>query len=62
MARPIKGNVSETEPQSDLTKEIASERETDYLLRSRAMRQRLLEARERQDGILFDEVRQKLGI
>ena len=46
----------------DLWREIASERETAYLLRNETMRQRLLEARERREGISFDEVRQKLGI
>jgi len=46
----------------DLWREIASERETAYLLRSETMKQRLLEARERREGISFDEVRQKLGI
>jgi antitoxin YefM len=46
----------------DLWREIASERETAYLLRSETMKQRLLEARERREGIPFDEVRQKLGI
>ena len=46
----------------EIWREIASERETAYLLRSEAMRQRLLEARERREEIPFDEVRQKLGI
>jgi len=46
----------------DLWREIASERETAYLLRSETMRQRLLAARERREGIPFDEVRKKLGI
>lgn len=46
----------------DLWREIASERETAYLLRSETMKQRLLEARERREGIPFDEVRQKLGV
>ena len=46
----------------DLWREIASERETAYLLRSETMKQRLLEARERREGIPFDEVRKKLGI
>jgi PHD/YefM family antitoxin component YafN of YafNO toxin-antitoxin module len=43
-------------------REITSERETAYLLRSKTMKQRLLEARERREGIPFDEVRKKLGI
>lgn len=46
----------------DLWREIASERETAHLLRSDTMRQRLLEARQRREGIPFDEVRKKLGI
>lgn len=46
----------------DLWKEIASERETAYLLRSETMRQRLLEARQRDEGISFDEARVKLGV
>jgi PHD/YefM family antitoxin component YafN of YafNO toxin-antitoxin module len=46
----------------DLWREIASERETAYLLRSETMRQRLLAARERREGIPFDEVRKKLGV
>jgi PHD/YefM family antitoxin component YafN of YafNO toxin-antitoxin module len=46
----------------EVWREIASERETAYLLRSETMKQRLLEARERREGIPFDEVRQKLGI
>lgn len=46
----------------EIWREIASERETAYLLRSDAMRKRLLEARERREEIPFDEVRQKLGL
>ena len=46
----------------DLWREIAAERETAYLLRSETMKRRLLEARERQAGIPFDEVREKLGV
>ena len=46
----------------DLWREIASERETAYLFRSETMKRRLLEARERREGIPFDEVRAKLGI
>ncbi len=46
----------------EIWREIAAERETAYLLRSEAMRQRLLAARERREEIPFDEVRQKLGI
>ena len=46
----------------DLWRESAAEKETAYLLRSETMKRRLLEARERQDGIPFDDVRKKLGI
>ncbi|HEX3552229.1 MAG TPA: prevent-host-death protein [Thermoanaerobaculia bacterium] len=46
----------------DLWKEIASERETAYLLRSETMKRRLLEARQRTEGIPLEEVREKLGI
>jgi PHD/YefM family antitoxin component YafN of YafNO toxin-antitoxin module len=46
----------------DLWREIASERETAYLLSSEAMKRRLLEARGRTGGIPFDEVREKLGV
>lgn len=46
----------------DLWREIASERETAYLLQSPAMRQRLVEARQRDEGIPLDEARAKLGI
>lgn len=45
-----------------LWREIESERETAYLLKSETMRQRLLKAKERQGGITFEEAREKLGI
>jgi len=41
---------------------ILSEKETAHLLKSGAMRERLLAALERQDGIPFEVVREKLGI
>lgn len=46
----------------ELWREIASERETAYLLRSEAMKLRLLEAKRRDEGIPFEDVRAKLGI
>ncbi len=46
----------------DLWREISSERETSYLLRSEAMKRRLLEARKRREGMSLEEVREKLGI
>ena len=45
-----------------LWREIESERETAYLLKSENMKQRLLEAKGRQDGIPLEEAREKLGI
>lgn len=45
-----------------LWREIESERETAYLLKSENMKQRLLEAKDRQDGISLEEAREKLGI
>jgi hypothetical protein len=45
-----------------LWQEIESERETAYLLKSEAMKQRLLKAKERSDGLTLAEARAKLGI
>jgi hypothetical protein len=56
------GNLTGVIVPIDLWREIASERETAYLLRRTLMKQRLLEARARGEGIPFDEVRKKLGI
>jgi antitoxin YefM len=46
----------------DPWKEIESEEETAYLLRSEAMKQRLLQSKERQEGISLEEAREKLGV
>jgi hypothetical protein len=46
----------------ELWREIEAERETAYLLQSETMKQRLLEAKNRQDGIPFEEACEKLGI
>ena len=46
----------------ELWREIESEKETAYLLKSETMKQRLLEAKDRQTGIPFEEAREKLGI
>ena len=46
----------------DLWREIASEKETAYLLQSEAMKRRLSESRQRQEDIPLDEVREKLGL
>ena len=45
-----------------LWREIESERETAYLLNSETMKQRLLDAKNRKEGIPFDDACQKLGI
>lgn len=46
----------------DLWHEIESARETAYLLRSDAMKRRLLDAKERTEGISIEDAREKLGI
>jgi len=46
----------------DLWREIAAERETAYLLKSENMKRRLLEAKQRERGIPFDEACERLGI
>ena len=46
----------------ELWREIESERETAYLLRSETMKRRLLEAKERTTGISLEEAREKLRI
>ncbi|MDQ6695740.1 MAG: prevent-host-death protein [Chloroflexota bacterium] len=46
----------------ELWREILSERETAYLLNSEAMKRRLLEAMQRQEGIRFEEALEKPGV
>lgn len=46
----------------ELWREIESERETAYLLKSETMKRRLLEATERQGGISLEEARAELGV
>ena len=46
----------------ELWQEIASERETAYLLKSDAMKTRLLEAKERTEGVPLEQARAQLGI
>ena len=45
-----------------LWRDIASERETAHLLKSETMKRRILEAKERQQGLSLDEAIEKLGI
>lgn len=42
--------------------EAVRDEETAYLFRSEAMRRRLLEAKQRTEGIPFEEVRRRLGV
>lgn len=46
----------------DLWQEIQSEKETAYLLKNVTMRKRLLDAKNRKEGIPFDEACKKLGV
>jgi PHD/YefM family antitoxin component YafN of YafNO toxin-antitoxin module len=46
----------------DLWHELQAEKETAYLLKSETMKERLLEARKRKEGIPFEEACEKLGI
>jgi len=46
----------------ELWREIASERETAYLLKSDTMKRRLLAAAQRGDGLSLDAVVEKLGM
>lgn len=46
----------------ELWREIESERETAYLLKSKKMKKRLLEAKDRKSGIPLEQAREKLGI
>jgi PHD/YefM family antitoxin component YafN of YafNO toxin-antitoxin module len=46
----------------ELWREIESERETAHLLRSETMKQRLLAARQRDNGLSLEAVVEKLGI
>ncbi|NCP16503.1 prevent-host-death protein [bacterium] len=46
----------------ELWREIESERETTLLLKSKVMKKRLLEAKQRTEGISLEQVREKLGI
>ncbi len=45
----------------ELWREIESEKETAYLLKSENMKRRLLEAKERTTGIPLEEALEKLG-
>jgi PHD/YefM family antitoxin component YafN of YafNO toxin-antitoxin module len=57
-----KGEIVEVIIPIELWRDLASEKETAYLLASKTMRNRLLEAKNRQTGISLEEVCEKLGI
>jgi len=46
----------------ELWREIQSEKETAYLLKSMTMKKRLIEAKNRKEGIPFDKACTELGI
>ncbi len=46
----------------DLWKEIESEKETAYLLKSAAMKKRLIDAKNRTEGIPFEKACEDLGV
>ena len=46
----------------ELWREIESERETAYLLKSEAMKRRLLQAAQRHEGLSLEAVVEKLGL
>jgi hypothetical protein len=56
------GNPSGVIVPIEVWREIESELETNHLLKSETMKRRLLEAKERQEGVPFEEAREKLGI
>lgn len=57
-----KGNAIGVIVPIELWREIESERETAYLLKSEDMKRRLLEAKNREDGISLEEACEKLGV
>ncbi len=46
----------------DLWRQIEAEKETAYLLKSPAMKKRLMDAQKRTEGIPFDKACQDLGV
>lgn len=46
----------------ELWQKIEAEKETAYLLKSETMKKGLLEAKERKEGISFEEACEKLGV
>ena len=57
-----KGQTTSVIVPIELWREIESERETAHLLKSRVMKKRLLEAKQRTIGIPLEQAREELGI
>ncbi|HIE02731.1 MAG TPA: prevent-host-death protein [Thiotrichaceae bacterium] len=57
-----KGTVTSVIVPINIWQEIQSEKETAYLLKSEVMKQRLLAAKNRREGIDFEVACEKLGI
>lgn len=57
-----KGNPTSVIVPIELWREIESERETAYLLKSKTMKKRLLDAKNRKEGIPLEKAREELGI
>jgi PHD/YefM family antitoxin component YafN of YafNO toxin-antitoxin module len=57
-----KGDITAVIVPMALWREIESQRETAYLLKSETMKRRLLEAKNRQEGLPLEAVVEKLGI
>jgi hypothetical protein len=56
------GNLTGVFLPIEVWRELESELETRYLLQSDVMKQRLLEARQRDEGIPLEEALEKLGL
>ena len=56
------GNLTGVLVPIELWNEISSELETSYLLKSQNMKQRLLKAKKRSEGVSLEEALEKLGI
>jgi antitoxin YefM len=56
------GNTTSVVVPIKLWREIESERETAYLLKSKVMKKRLLDSKKRAEGIPLEQAREKLGI
>jgi hypothetical protein len=57
-----KNNITGVIVPIDLWQELQSEKETAYLLKSKTMKKRLIEARKRKESIPFDSACKKLGV